>query len=127
MSRLKMISEAGSNEAGEYVAAQWVPMTWQEEYEEDRVKHGLRDLVPINVKYPDEDVCVNKAVRMLFENGETDFSKVMWRMSSGSRSRAFDLAQRIMAFKYSLILDEITFDCACAEITGGCEVEWLTE
>ena len=127
MARMKVVKERYRDDAGEWHPDEWAEMTWHEEYEEDRIKYDLRDLVAINAKYPDEDVCVNKAVRMLFENGETDFSKVMWRMSSGSRLKAFNLAQRIMAFKYSLILDEITFDCACAEIIGGCEVEWLSE
>lgn len=92
----------------------------------ERAKGNYPDLVPLEEKYPDDDVRIQKAIRMMFENGETDFSKVMWRMAAGSRSRAFDLGQGLVA-RYGYILDECAFDNACAEITGGCEVEWESE
>jgi len=51
----------------------------------------------------------------------------MWRMSSGTRSKAFDIANQMVArYGYEPMSIE-DFDDACAEITGGCEVEWDNE
>ena len=75
-------------------------------------------------RYPDLDTRITKICKMLFENEYANFSKVMWRMSSGSRSKAFDMANQIVArYGYEPMSIE-DFDDACAEITGGVEVEW---
>ena len=106
----------------------WVYITWQQEYLEHATKKGWKQLIPLEEKYPDEEKRMNILVnKMLFDSGETDFSKVMWRMSSGSRMRAFDLAQRIVGFSWGYELSIEDFDYACAEITGGFEVEWEKE
>jgi hypothetical protein len=78
-------------------------------------------------RYPDEENRMNILVnKMLFDTGETAFSKTMWRMSQGSRMKAFDLSQKIVNhWGYELSIED--FDQACANITGGCEVEWLTD
>ena len=78
-------------------------------------------------RYPDLDTRITKICKMLFEDGYTDFAKVMWRMSCGSRTRSFKLANEIVArYGYEPMSIE-DFDDACAEITGGCEVEWDNE
>ena len=106
------------------VNGKWVEITWQEELQELITSKGL---IPLEQKYPNEekrlDVLTHK---ILFDNGETDFSKSMWRMSHGSRQKAFELAQRIGAH-WGYIISIEDFDWACAMITDGCEVEWLGE
>ena len=112
------------NMVSRVVNGKWVEISWQEELQELITAHGL---IPLEQKYPNEekrlDVLTHK---ILFDNGETDFSKSMWRMSSGSRQKAFELAQRIGAhWGYIISIDD--FDWACAMITDGCEVEWLSD
>jgi hypothetical protein len=81
----------------------------------------------IEERYPDLDTRITKICKMLFEDGYDDFARAMWRMSGGSRTRAFKLATKIVKrFGYESISIE-DFDDACAEITGGFEVEWRLE
>jgi len=78
-------------------------------------------------KYPDLDIRITKICKMIFEDGYTDLAKVMWRMSSGSRTRAYELAiKMVQRYGYDTLSIE-DFDDACAEITGGIEVEWDNE
>lgn len=106
----------------------WITLTWQEEYAREAQNKGWKQLIPLEEKYPNEekrlDILVNK---MLFDNGPEDFTKIMWRMSNGSRTKAFELAQRIVGFSYGLEINEEDFDWACAMITDGYEVEWLED
>ena len=77
--------------------------------------------------YPDIDLRISKICKMLFEDGYTDFAKVMWRMSGGSRTRAYELAIKLVQrYGYDTLSIE-DFDDACAEINDGIEVEWDKE
>ncbi len=70
-------------------------------------------------------------VRVLFPD-EYTFSKVIWRMSSGSRSKAISVSRKVLKH-YDFIHDvsdedfEYMFDNACADVNGGVEVEWDSE
>jgi hypothetical protein len=78
-------------------------------------------------KYPDLDIRITNICKMIFEDGYTDLAKVMWRMSCGSRCKAFDIANQMVArYGYEPMSIE-DFDDACAEIIGGIEVEWDNE
>lgn len=78
----------------------------------------------LEVRYPDQEIRITKICKMLFEGGYEDFAKIMWRLSGGSRTRAFNLATKmIKRFGFESISIE-DFDDACAEIIGGFEVEW---
>lgn len=106
----------------------WTEISWQEEYAEKAAAEGWKALSSLEEKYPNDDKRINILThKMLFQNGETDFTKVLWRMSSGSFSKAFNIAQQIVGFGWGYELSLIDFEISCAEITDGCEVEWLTE
>lgn len=69
--------------------------------------------------------------RVLFPD-DWSFDKVLWRMSSGSRSQAIKIARNIL--KHYEFPPEMTdeefeemFDQACADVNDGFEVEWLEE
>lgn len=69
--------------------------------------------------------------KILFPD-EWSFSKVLWRLSSGSRSEAIKVARKVLKhydFHKGLTDDEFgeIFDCVCADVNDGFEVEWLTE
>lgn len=114
--------------AGRVVNGKWVELTWQEEYNNRSTKNGWKPLISLEQRYPNEEQRLNILTnKMLFENGESDFSKVMWRMSNGSLQNAFNLAQRIVGLGWGYILSMEDFEWACAIITGGCEVEWLSD
>lgn len=77
------------------------------------------------------DKMVQRLMNILFEGNEENFVKVLWRMSCGSRARALEIAQG--AIHHYKGFQDISpadfsdmFDHACANITGGCEVEWKT-
>ena len=107
---------------------QYEYLTFQQLYELDVLPKTGRPLVPIMVKFEDDDdKAVAFAVKVLFENGTSDFDKVLWRMGSGSYSKCYQIAGELMANRYSLELGETTFDLACAEVNDGCEVEWISE
>ena len=75
--------------------------------------------------------CTKLLVRILFPD-DWSFSKVMWRMSSGSRSKALEIAKNTLKH-YSFPKDMSeqdfadVFDQACADVNGGLEVEWNSE
>lgn len=69
--------------------------------------------------------------RVLFPD-EWSFSKVLWRMSSGSRSKAIKIAKNVLKhydFPSEMTAEEFEemFDQACADVNDGIEVEWLEE
>lgn len=74
-----------------------------------------------------------KLGRILFSD-ESSFSKVLWRMSSGSRSKAIKIARNLLKhydFPVEMTEEEFEemFDRACADAPGndGIDVEWLEE
>lgn len=70
-------------------------------------------------------------VRILFPD-EHSLSKTLWRVSSGSRSKAMDISRKVLKH-YDFVKDisdedfEAMFDNACADANGGVEVEWDKE
>ena len=74
---------------------------------------------------------INLIGKVLFPDAYS-FSKVLWRMSSGSRNKAISIAKKVLKhYKFpSNMTDEdfeYMFDMACADVNDGIEVEWLTE
>ena len=59
---------------------------------------------------------------------EHSFYKVLWRVSNGSRSKAMEIAKKVLKgynLPESFTEDfENIFDAACADANGGIEVEW---
>lgn len=75
--------------------------------------------------------CTDLLVRILFPN-DWCFSKVMWRMSGGSRSKALNIAKETLkhySFPQDMSEQDFAdvFDQACADVNGGLEMEWETE
>lgn len=75
--------------------------------------------------------CTKLLGRILFPD-DCSFSKVLWRMSSGSRSKAIIIARSTL--KHYNFPNEMSnqdfeeiFDQACANVNGGLEVEWNAE
>ncbi|PPD55548.1 MAG: hypothetical protein CTY12_00800 [Methylotenera sp.] len=69
--------------------------------------------------------------RVLFPD-EWSFSKVLWRMSRGSRSAGIKIARNFLKhydFPSEMTTEEFEemFDQACADVNDGIEVEWLEE
>ena len=74
--------------------------------------------------YPSHETRILRITKMIFDNGYSDFAKVMWRMAGGSRTKAYGLGNSIIGnFGYNPMTIE-DFDDACAKINGGLEVEW---
>lgn len=68
---------------------------------------------------------VAKIKRLVFDNEPTNFTKIIWRLSKGNRDAAFKLIKEI-AEHYGFVPSDADIDDALAELTGGCEVEWLS-
>ncbi len=54
----------------------------------------------------------------------TDLSP-LWRVSQGSRSKAYNILVAQGA-GYGVEMDDELFNHVCAELSDGCEVEWAT-
>lgn len=110
------------------LTGQYEYLTFQENYAVNIQSKTNRPLIPLLTKFKnDEDKALAFVINALFENDQTNFNKVLWRMGSGSRSKCYQIAGELIACRYAIELDEETFDLACAEINDGCEVEWITE
>ncbi len=70
------------------------------------------------------DKLLKKCSRIVFPNGETDFSKVLWRLSKGNRQEAFYIV-KLTLYGYHIELTDELFDMLCADINDGLDVEWL--
>lgn len=68
---------------------------------------------------------VEKIKRCVFDNEPTNFTKIIWRLSKGNRDKAFQIIKDI-AEHYAFVPTDADIDDALAELTGGCEVEWLS-
>lgn len=67
----------------------------------------------------------NQIIRVAFPNGESDFEKVLWRMSSGCRQEAFYILKLVCA-RYNICLTDDMFEYVVGEINGGIDVDWIT-
>lgn len=78
--------------------------------------------------YTDEefDNLVIKFYKIVFPNGDIDFTKSLWRLSQGCREHAIYVL-KTLGYQYNIYVDDILFDNVCALANGGVEVEWLTE
>lgn len=70
------------------------------------------------------DKLLKKCRRIVFPNGETDFSKVLWRLSKGVRQEAFYIV-KLTLYGYHIELTDELFDMLCADMNDGLDVEWL--
>ena len=69
-----------------------------------------------------------KVVRVCFNNNPDNLHKALWRMTHGNRARAIEM-MRNHAEHYGIPKAELTdmvFDTACAALTEGVEVEWVS-
>jgi hypothetical protein len=69
--------------------------------------------------------------RIMFPD-EWTFSKVLWRMSSGSRTKAITITRKYLKhynFPNEMNDDDFNacFDIACADVNDGFDVEWAHE
>lgn len=67
----------------------------------------------------------NIIVKQVFWNGfEPYFTKSLWRMTEGSRSRAFDIIRKTAAHYTKEEYTDFELDCILGEMNGGYEIEW---
>ncbi|MGZ8924605.1 MAG: hypothetical protein ACXW2E_01855 [Nitrososphaeraceae archaeon] len=71
----------------------------------------------------DFDKLVQRTYKVCFRNSDTDFEKVLWRMSQGCRREALHILKSVAA-AYNIHLTEELFDHVVAEANDGIEVEW---
>lgn len=64
-----------------------------------------------------------RCVRIVFPNGDTDFSKCLWRLCRGNRQQAFYVI-KVTLWHYHIEIDDTLFDHICAEGADGFEIEW---
>jgi hypothetical protein len=56
---------------------------------------------------------------------EPYFSKSLWRMSNGSRSKAFEIIRDVAKhYAPDEVYTDFDLDCILGEMNGGIEVEW---
>jgi hypothetical protein len=68
---------------------------------------------------------VERIKRVVFHNKPEDFTKIMWRMTKGNKEATFKLIREITE-RYGFNPSDFDIDNALAELTGGCEVEWVS-
>lgn len=66
---------------------------------------------------------VQRVIRLSFNNDPIIFEKSLWRLTNGCHEFSFEITKNL-CLRYGFLIDEDIFDMACANITGGCEVEW---